>query len=425
MSAPATIDIPAPPVESVDTRRRRRATGAFLLVLALVLLALGIAATDGRARIALTSTFSDPPVSLPGSAIVVTCGLVAVAVAALQLRGRLAGVVHSLLMILFAFAMVVGFIVWSASGRELPFQLINQLQQTITLAVPLVFGALSGSVGERAGVINVAIEGHFLAAAFSSALVASITGSLVAGVVAAVVAGVAMAMLLGVFALKYRVNQVVLGVVLNVLASGITGFLYDQLMQSAQDKYNTGNVMAALEIPVLGRLPFLGPVLFNQSPLTYLCYVAVPAVFIALYKTQWGLRVRAVGEHPGAADTVGIRVDATRYGALVVAGTLAGLGGAFFTIGFNGGFGKDMTAGYGFIALAAVIMGRWHPLTAAGMALFFGFVNQLQQQVALLETPIPQQVLQMLPYLATIVAVAGLVGRVRAPAADGQPYVKA
>ena len=424
MSVTTTLTA-APLAESADTRRRRRTTGVFLLVLALGLLALGVFATDGRAKIALTSTFTDPPVSLPGSAIVIICGLVAVAVATVQLRGRLVGYVHALLMVLFALAMVVGFIVWSASGRELPFQLINQMQQTITLAVPLVFGALSGSVGERAGVINVAIEGHFLAAAFTAALVASITGSLAAGVVAAVVAGVAMAMLLGVFALKYQVNQVVLGVVLNVLASGVTGFLYDQLMQSAQDKYNTGNAMAAYEVPGLSQLPFLGPVLFNQTPLTYLCYVAVPAVFVLLYKTRWGLRVRAVGEHPGAADTVGIRVDATRYGALVVAGTLAGLGGAFFTVGFNGGFAKDMTAGYGFIALAAVIMGRWHPLTAAGMALFFGFVNQLQQQVALLETPIPPQVLQMLPYLATIVAVAGLVGRVRAPAADGQPYVKA
>jgi general nucleoside transport system permease protein len=417
--------IAGPAVESVDSRRRRRTTGVFLLVLALALLALGVAATNGRAKIALTSNFSDQPASLPGSAVVVTCGLVAVAVAVLQVLGRLARAVRVLLMIVFALAILVGFIVWSASGRDLPFQLVNQLQQTITLAVPLVFGALSGSVGERAGVINVAIEGHFLAAAFSSALVASITGSLVAGLVAAVVAGVAMALLLGVFALRYRVNQVVLGVVLNVLASGVTGFLYDQLMQSAQDKYNAGNAMPPYEVPLLGRLPFLGPVLFNQSPLTYLCYAAVPAVFVALYKTRWGLRVRAVGEHPGAADTVGVRVDATRYGALVVAGALAGLGGAFFTIGFNGGFGKDMTAGYGFIALAAVIMGRWHPLSAAGMALFFGFVNQLQQQVALLETPIPQQVLQMLPYLATIVAVAGLVGRVRAPAADGQPYAKA
>ena len=425
MTASLLTAATSPAMESVEARTRRRTTGVFLLVLALALLALGVVGTHGRAKIALTSTFTDEPASLPGSAVVVACGLVAVAVAVLQLVGRLAGAVRVLAMTLFALAIVVGFIVWSASGRELPFQLINQLQQTVTLAVPLVFGALSGSVGERAGVINVAIEGHFLAAAFSAALVASITGSLVAGLVAAVVAGVAMAMLLGVFALKYRVNQVVLGVVLNVLASGITGFLYDQLMQSAQDKYNVGNVMAPFDVPGLSALPFVGPVLFTQSPLTYLCYLAVPVVFVALYKSRWGLRVRAVGEHPGAADTVGIRVDATRYGALVVAGTLAGLGGAFFTIGFNGGFGKDMTAGYGFIALAAVIMGRWHPLSAAGMALFFGFVNQLQQQVALLETPIPQQVLQMLPYLATIVAVAGLVGRVRAPAADGQPYVKA
>lgn len=425
--------VPEPALESPEAVRRRRSLGAFLAAVGVVLVLLALN-TSGDAAIAVTTDFSDAPVTFPGQPVVLVLGLVALGLSILHLLGRLrAPRARAWAMAAIGVATVVAFVVWSASGRDLPFQLVNQLQQTVTVAVPLVFGALSGSVGERAGVINVAIEGHFLAAAFTSALVASMVATRLAsherialtfGLIGAIVAGVAMGLLLAVFALKYRVNQVVLGVVLNVLAAGVTGFLYDQLMQSAQDKYNAGLVMGPVPIPALHAIPFIGPILFDQSLLTYVCYVAVPVVFVVLFRTRWGLRVRAVGEHPGAADTVGIRVNATRYAAMVVAGGLAGLGGAFFTIGYNGVFSKDMTAGYGFIALAAVIMGRWHPLTAAAMALFFGFVNQLQQQIGLLGTPIPPQVLQMFPYIATIVAVAGLIGRVRAPAADGEPYEK-
>lgn len=436
MSTDQAAPIPAAPipdqvlrvarVESVEARRRRFATGALLAAFAAVIVLLGVTATHGTTRIALTSNFADKPLSLPGQTTVLLCGIVALALALVFMLVPLPLGRRRVTSIAFGLLVVVGFIAWSAAGRDLPFQLSNQLVQTIVLATPLMFGALAGSVGERAGVINVAIEGHFLAAAFLAWFVGAVTGSVAAGLVGAMAAGLVMAMLLTVFALRYLVNQVVLGVVLNVLASGVTGFLYDKLTSTPElsEKYSTSVVMAPHAVPGLAKIPFIGPILFEQTALVYIAYFAIPLVWVLLFRTRWGLRVRAVGEHPAAADTVGINVNRTRYSAMMLAGLLAGLGGAFFTIGFGGSFTKDLTSGYGFIALAAVIMGRWHPISAVGMALFFGFVQQLQQQIGLLGTPIPQEVLQMFPYLATIIAVAGLVGKVRAPAADGEPYVK-
>jgi len=276
---------------------------------------------------------------------------------------------------------------------------------------------------ERAGVINIAIEGQFLVGAFTAAVVASTTGSAVAALIAAAASGVLMAVLLAVFSIKYLVNQVVLGVVLVVFATGVTGFLFDQFLQEDAEKLNTPDVLSAVKIPGLGDIPFIGPILFNQTVLVYLTYIAVAVVTFVLFQTRWGLRVRAVGEHPKAADTVGIKVKRVRYSAVLWAGVLAGLGGAFFTVGYAGSFAKEMTAGNGFIALAALIMGRWHPVGAMVAALFFGFATQLQSQLQIIQTPIPGELLLMAPYLATIIAVAGLVGRVRAPKADGEPYV--
>jgi general nucleoside transport system permease protein len=273
-------------------------------------------------------------------------------------------------------------------------------------------------------VINIAIEGQFLVGAFTAAVVASTTDNAVAALVAAAISGVLMAALLAVFSIKYLVNQVVLGVVLVVFASGITGYLFDQFLQEDAAGLNTPEVLHAVKIPLLGDIPFIGPILFNQTPLVYLTYAAVAVVTFVLFETRWGLRVRSVGEHPKAADTVGIKVKRIRYQAVLSAGILAGLGGAFFTVGYAGSFNKDMTAGNGFIALAALIMGRWHPIGAMVAALFFGFATQLQSQLQIIQTPIPGELLLMAPYLATIVAVAGLVGRVRAPKADGEPYVQ-
>jgi simple sugar transport system permease protein len=318
-------------------------------------------------------------------------------------------------------AFVGAFLCWASAGKTFP--LANQFQGTLNFATPLILGALAGVLCERAGVINIAIEGQFLVGAFTAAIVSSTTHSAAAALIAAAASGVVMAALLAVFSIKYLVNQVVLGVVLVVFATGITGFLFDQFLQGDAEKLNTPQVLSAVKIPGLAAIPFIGPILFNQTILVYLTYIAVAVVTFVLFQTRWGLRIRAVGEHPKAADTVGIRVKRIRYSAVLTAGILAGLGGAFFTVGYAGSFNKEMTAGNGFIALAALIMGRWHPIGATVAALFFGFATQLQSQLQIIQTPIPGELLLMAPYLATIIAVAGLVGRVRAPKADGEPYV--
>ncbi|GAB2472378.1 ABC transporter permease [Luteococcus sediminum] len=412
--------------ESAEARRTRHTTGALVTLFGLALLALAFT-THGTARFALSDAFDPvvlPTISLPGLATVLLCGLVTLLAGLGYLSGRLHGKAPALAGTAAALAVVVGFLAWAVAGRDLPFPVSNQLNGMIAIATPLVLGALAGVMSERAGVVNVAIEGQFLVAAFAAGLVGSITKSIPMALLAAVIAGVLMAALLALFTITYLVDQVVMGVVINLFAAGITGFLFDQLVQPRSTTLNQAPQMSPLEVPGLSQIPFFGPVLFRQTALGYLAIASVVVVWFLLYRTRWGLHVRAVGEHPKAADTVGINVARTRWSSVLVGGIFAGLGGAFFTVGSTGAFAKDITVGNGFIALAALIMGRWHPVLAALMALFFGFVKQMASNLSALNTPAPSQLLLMLPYLATIIAVAGLVGRVRAPAADGEPYVK-
>jgi general nucleoside transport system permease protein len=427
--APVTDDRvrPAAVVEAPAVRRQRLTTGVLIALVGLLLFAL-VGSTSGNARFALSSAFDPvqlPTFSLPGLLTVIVCGVLCLVAGAGFLSGRLSGRLPVLAGTLGGVAFLLGFLTWAAAGRSLPFQLSNQIAGTFAVATPLVLGALAGVLCERSGVINVAIEGQFLVAALAAAVVGSLTDSVFWAIVAAAIAGVGMAALLAVFAIKYLVNQVVLGVVLNLLATGITGFLYDQLVQPHADTLNSAPVMQNIPIPGLSKIPFFGPVFFDQNVLAYLAGISVVVVWVLLFKTKWGLRVRSVGEHPRAADTVGISVVGMRWSAVLAGGVFAGLGGAFFTIGSTGAFSKEFTVGNGFIALAAVIMGRWHPVWATMMALFFGFVTQLASQLQTLNTPVPSDFLLMLPYIATVIAVAGLIGRVRAPAADGEPYEKA
>lgn len=412
--------------ESRDARRARLSTGALLLILGAILGFL-TTRTNGDATYAFSTPFDAvqlPTAAVPGLPTVLACALVLLLAGAGFLSGRLWGRSRTLAATVAGFAVIVGFLTWAAAGNPLPFPVANQLSGTIATATPLVLGALCGVLCENAGVVNVAIEGQFLAAAFCAATVGSVTKSIPMALVAAVVAGVLMAALLAVFAIKYLVDQVVLGVVVNLLASGLTGFLFDQLVQPRSAELNSAPLMEQIPLPGLSAIPLLGPVFFSQTILVYLAFVSVALVWFLLYRTRWGLRVRSVGEHPEAADTVGISVRGIRWQAVLIGGVFAGLGGAFFTIGSTGAFIKDLTVGNGFIALAALIMGRWHPVRAALMAVFFGFVTQLASQLQTLNTPMPSQFLLMLPYLATIVAVAGLIGRSRGPAADGVPYEK-
>jgi len=326
------------------------------------------------------------------------------------------------LTIAFSILGVFAFLVWAAAGGLVP--VTSLLFGAVSLSVPLVFGALGGVIGERAGVVNVAIEGQLLLGAFSAALLSSITGNPFVGLIGAMIGGVLVAFVLAAFAIKYLVDQVIVGVVLNVLVTGLTGFLYGALLVPNEQQLNRPIRFTRLEIPLLSDIPIIGPVLFNQTFIVYLMYVAVFLVAWGLYRTRWGLRVRAVGEHPQAADTVGIKVNTTRFWNVSLAGAIAGIGGAYFTLVSVPQFGKEMTAGLGFIALAAVIFGRWDPIRATLAALLFGFATNLQNLLTVLRTPIPSEFMLMLPYIVTILAVAGFAGQIRGPAASGKPYIK-
>ncbi|GGH37203.1 ABC transporter permease [Microbacterium album] len=322
----------------------------------------------------------------------------------------------------FAVLALFGFLTWAGANGLVP--VVSLLAGALSISVPIVFGALGGVIGERVGVVNVAIEGQLLLGAFTAAVLGSVTGNPFVGLLGAMLGGVLVSLVLAVFAITYLVQQVIVGVVLNVLVMGLTGFLHGILLVPNEQVLNRPATFPRLPIPGLVEIPVLGPVLFNQPFLVYLMYVTVALVAWGLYRTRWGLRLRAVGEHPQAADTVGIRVNPTRFWNVSLAGVIAGAGGAYFTLVSVPQFGREMTAGLGFIALAAVIFGRWDPVRATLAALLFGFATSLQQLLTLLNAPIPGQFMQMLPYVVTILAVVGFVGRSRGPAAAGKPYIK-
>ena len=324
--------------------------------------------------------------------------------------------------LIFGVALVVEILVLLFAGKTMT--ITSLLQGSLALAVPLIFGSLAGVLSERVGVVNIAIEGQLLAGAFVSALIASLSANMYLGLIGAIIAGALVSWVLAVFSIKYIVDQIIVGVVLNVLVVGLTNFLFSTLMVSNLTAFNQPPRFEKILIPLLGQIPVLGPVLFNQTLIVYLMYLSVACIWFALFKTRWGLRLRAVGEYPKAADTVGIKVFRTRYISVIIGGAFAGLGGAFFTLGQVGSFGKEMTNGAGYIALAALIFGRWNPIYAAFAGLLFGFAQNLQYGLAIIGSPVPSEFLLMLPYALTVIAVAGLVGKVTGPAASGKAYIK-
>ncbi len=358
-------------------------------------------------------------VTIVTTTVIVLLFLIAAASAVLAYRARKTPL---WLMAVFALLFLAAFLTWAAAGAAIPIP--GLLVGTVGLSIPLIFGALGGVISERVGVVNVAIEGQLLAGAFASAVVASLTQNPFAGLLAATVAGVLVSFVLAAFSIKYIVDQVIVGVVLNVLVVGLTSFLFSKVLAPNAALLNSPPRFQRIPIPGLSEIPILGPVLFRQTIIVYIMYIAVAAVWFALFKTRWGLRLRSVVEHPQAADTVGINVNRTRFWNVSLAGAIAGFGGAYFTLGSVGAFNKEMTAGAGFIALAAVIFGRWDPIRATLAALLFGFASNLQNVLSIIGSPVPSEFMLMLPYLVTIFAVAGLVGQVRGPAASGKPYIK-
>ncbi|HEY1643822.1 MAG TPA: ABC transporter permease [Streptosporangiaceae bacterium] len=410
------------------TADRRLVAAATFIVFGLVdILGFGMYAAHGDATFAFAQDFAKvtvPNLGLPAAATAYVCGALSLIIGLARVLRPAGPVARRVGIGVVLFAFVLALLCWAQAGQSIPFNIINLLQGTSEASIPLVLGALAGCLCERSGVINIAIEGQLLFGAFTGAVVASFFGALWLGLVLGSVAGGLLGAMLAVFAIRYMVDQVVLGVVLNVFAAGLTGFLYDRALVPYENSLNSPTTFLPVKIPLLGDIPILGPVFFDGTIFLYITYVLLAAVQIGLFSTRWGLRVRAVGEHPMAADTVGIRVLGTRYGAVIIGGLIAGVGGVYLTLGSAGNFSPNISSGMGYIALAALIFGRWTPFGALAAALLFGFTSQLGSVLSTTNVPIPSDILLMAPYVATIVAVAGLVGRVRAPAADGKPYVK-
>jgi len=315
---------------------------------------------------------------------------------------------------------IFAFLTWATADGSL--NLAGLLRSALVKAVPLTFGAMSGVLCERSGVVNIAIEGMMLTGAFVGALVGSLTNIYI-GLLAAVLSGGLLAAALAVLSIKYKTDQIIAGTVINIFATGITSFLSARFLQKYQYLNDPGR-FPTIKIPVLADIPFIGPIMFQHNIFVYALYFFLIILTIALYYTRWGLRTRSVGEHPKAADTLGINVFRTRYVSVILGGFMAGLGGAYFTLGSVGRFDEVMTAGRGFIGLAAMIFGNWNPLGSFSAGLLFGFFDALASKMAILKVAIPSEIMLMFPYLATMVILAGVIGRSQMPAADGTPYEK-
>lgn len=321
-----------------------------------------------------------------------------------------------------AFSFVIAFLVWAARGTS--FNLVGMLSSSLVRATPIALAALCGVISERAGVVNIAIEGIMLIAALTSVVSATLTHNLYVGLLVAILSGALVAALHAWLAIRFRVDQIVSGVALNIFGTGITSFISARFLERNTDLLNNSGTFPIISIPLLSKIPILGPIFFENNLIVYLMLLLVVVLHVVLFYTPWGLRTRAVGEHPKAADTLGIPVHRVRYVNVILGGAIAGLGGAYFTLGSVGRFDEIMTAGKGFIGLAAMIFGKWTPFGAFASSLIFGFADSMQVKLQILSVPIPSEFLAMAPYLVTMIVLAGLIGRAIPPAADGQPYEK-
>lgn len=302
-----------------------------------------------------------------------------------------------------------------------PTMLSDFLSTSLRLSIPIVFAALGGVLSERAGVYNIGLEGMMLAGAFGAAVGTFFTGEPFFGVLSGMFAGALMAVVLAVLAVSLGVNQIVAGIAINMFSIGVTAFL-SRIVFSGQANTMTLPGYKAFAIPGLAAIPVLGPVLFTQDALVYLMYATVLLLFYLMFYTPWGLNIRAVGENPRAADTAGVRVNMVRYICVLGSGALAGLGGCYLVLSHVFLFSEHMSAGKGFIALAAIILGRWNPIGAFFACLLFGLFDALQLRLQFANPEVPYQAFVILPYVVSILALVGLIGKPRPPGAVGLPY---
>lgn len=405
--------------------RRAVVVGILLLfaVLLVLFLSLGTAGLDStfvlssqRAGVDINAPDLVVPTAL---SLYLLAGLILLASIWQFIRGLRSA---NLLLSVVAGLVIIAFLIWATRGKSL--NLTGMLVSSLIRATPIALAALSGIYSERSGVVNIGIEGMMLSGAFSSVVFASLTGNMLVGVLAGIITGMLLGLLHAVLSIKYLVNQIISGTGIIILSLGLTSYLQRSVLNQYPALNSPGPAIAAAPIPGLWNIPVIGPILFNQSPIIYLMIVLLFLTQFLLYSTRWGLRTRSVGEHPKAADTLGINVFRTRYISVLISGAVAGLAGSYMSIGAAGRFNEGMTAGKGFLGLAAMIFGNWNPGGAFLGSLIFGFFDSWQEKLSILQVGIPVDLLGMVPYIATMIVLAGFVGRSRMPAADGVPYTK-
>lgn len=413
-------------IETITFNRNRIAYGVTLIGFGLLIfLAFGLNTQAGVQTIfgmnlAGSQAVSIPDLAVPSQAMVYICAFILVFLGAFQLAR---GIPYTGLLVgIIALAFVTAFLTWAAAGKS--FNLVGMLNSSLVRATPIALAALCGVISERSAVINIGIEGIMLLAAQAAVVVASISGNLYLGLLAALITGGLIAALHAFLVIRFKVDQIVSGVAINIIGAGVTSFASSRFLEKNTNVLNNSGTFPVVSIPLLSKIPVIGPVLFENNIIIYLTILLVIFLHILLFYTPWGLRTRAVGEHPKAADTLGVNVFLTRYVNVIFGGVIAGLGGAYFTIGSVGRFDEIMTAGKGFIGLAAMIFGKWNPIGAYTSSMIFGFADSLQVKLQILRTPIPSEFLLMAPYIVTMVVLTGVVGRAIPPAADGQPYEK-
>jgi simple sugar transport system permease protein len=395
------------------------AVGVFIYLIFGLNTQSGLQTTFGT-NLSGSQAVSIPDIVVPAQLTVMLMAGIAIFFGAFQLArgvrstGWLVGII--------ATTFVIAFLTWAAQGKS--FNLTGMLSSSFVRATPIALAALCGVISERSAVINIGIEGIMLLAAQAAVVAATLTHNLYVGLFAAIFIGALIAALHAFLVIRFKVDQVVSGVAINIFGAGFTSFMSSRFLQKQGDLLNNSGTFPAISIPVLSKIPIVGPVLFENNLIVFLMVILVVVMHIMLFYTPWGLRTRAVGEHPKAADTLGINVYLMRYVNVIIGGIIAGLGGAYFTIGSVGRFDEQMTSGKGFIGLAAMIFGKWNPFGAFTSSLIFGFADSLQVKLQILRVPIPSEFLLMAPYIVTMIVLTGVVGRAIPPAADGQAYEK-
>ncbi len=406
--------------------RTRIIWGAVLIAVGLLVLFLFAFSTEAGQmtkfglNLSKGDAFVVPDLLLPTQPTNYLLALILVGVGAFQMARGVKST--GTLVAVLAFSFVMAFLVWAA--RDKSFSLVGMLSSSVVRATPIALAALCGVISERAGVTNIGIEGTMLFAAQVSVIVGTISGNLWVALLAAILTGGLVASLHAFLVIKFKVDQIISGTAVNILGAGVTSFVPSRFLEKNIDALNNSGTLPSISIPLLSKIPVIGPVLFENTPIVYLTIILVAVLHIVLFYTPWGLRTRAVGEHPKAADTLGVNVYLMRYVNVIFGGMFAGLGGAYFTIGSVGRFDEVMTAGKGFIGLAAMIFGKWTPIGAYTSSLIFGFADSLQVKLQILKVGIPPEFLLMAPYIVTMIVLTGVVGKAVAPAADGAPYEK-